>query len=135
MPCTNSKSLAQHIIEHEILGVGTSNGPSGDLTVVNGVPVFNDPVRNKQLSISRDVFYGTKKGRAKDVYLFTGNNVNLRKTGLRMPLNSTIVAASVQNSSLSTFTFHIRKNNSEINLYSISTVDSLGSHDKLANVD
>lgn len=135
MSCPSAKDIKDHIIMHEILGVGQGSGGT-DLTIVNGYPVFNDPQRgNKQLTVTRIPYEATKKGRTKNTTLQVSNGVALTKTGFRMPLAGTICLMSVNNSRTSTYSFHVRKKDSLINLHTVTVVAGQGGHDKLVNID
>ena len=134
MTCPNPKSLAQHIIEHEILGVSGDTGGGGDLTINQGYPVFTDILRSsKTLSIARNTLVASRAGRSKNVYL--DHNPSLLKTGMRMPRNGTITVVSVENSRNSTFVLEVRRNKVATALYSLNVTTALGNHDKLVNVD
>lgn len=130
------KDLENHLIEHEILGVTSGGGGGGDLTIVGGLPVFNDPTRgNKQMSIARLPYEATKTGRSKNVYLRAGEGIALTKTGFRMPYAGTVCLATAQNDRNSTFTFRLRKNGALTNLYSLAVTAAQGAHDKAVNLD
>ena len=62
-------SLKQHIVEHEILGVGQSSGGGGnpDQSVIDGYLTYTDPLRGKRLSVSRLSFTGAKKDKAENI--------------------------------------------------------------------
>jgi len=131
----NSKAISDHILMHEIIGVD-GNSTTGDLIITNGYPVYIDPTRgNKTLTIARNTFAGGKRGKAKNVLLFTEDGVNLQKTGIRMARKGTITMVSVENSKTNTFTLRVRKNGSVTNLTSLAVTAGLGNQDVSTNID
>lgn len=131
----SGKDVADHILMHEILGVGTEVN-DGALTIINGYPVYNDPTRsNKTLTIARNTFDAGKSGKAKNVYLFTDDRVSMLKTGIRMARKGTITIAAIENSKSNTFTLRIRRNGTTVNLASLSVVAGFGAQDTSLDVN
>lgn len=136
MSAPSCQDLENHIVAHAILGVTSGGGGGGSLTIVAGYPVFNDPTRgNKQMTIMRTSFEGTKKGRTKNTYLQAQSNIALTTTGFRMTNAGTIVLMSIQNDRSNTFTFHVRKNGALTNIASLAVTAATGAHEKTTNVD
>jgi len=132
----SGNEIARHIVIHEILGVTSGGGGSGELTIVSGVPVFQDPTRgNKQMSISRIPFEASKKGNVADTYLQSLNGIANSLVGNRMPYAGTIVSMTVQNDRSNTFLLRIRKNGSLTNLATLTVSSALGATDISTNVD
>jgi hypothetical protein len=135
MSCTSGASLKQHIIEHEILGVGSSGGGASG-TIIDGYLTYTDTSRaNKILSTSRLKFEASKKDKAEDVYLRVNNSLASSKSSFRMTHNGTITAASLQLSSASTCSLHIYRNGLTIPLLTLSLTATVGSHQNNLDVD
>jgi hypothetical protein len=133
MSCPTSKSIQQHIIEHEILGVGSSS--SADLLVIDGYPTYIDPSRGgKRLSTNRPIFIATKKAKAENVYLQTASSIASSKTGYRMLHNGTITSIVLQLSSSANVNLHIYRNNTLTPLVTLN-VNGQGGHSYSVNVD
>lgn len=126
--------LTEHIIAHEILGVGSSS--SVDLLIVDGYPTYIDTSRgNKRLSVPRSTFKAGRKFRASNVYLRTEDNIASSKTGYRMLHNGTITGISIQTSTTSTYNIEIRRNDLIIPLLNISVSSSTGYSSFSINTD
>jgi hypothetical protein len=129
--------LKKHIIEHEILGIGASSGGGGaSLTIIDGYPTYVDDSRGgKILSTSRLSFTATRRSKAEDIYLRSGEGIPTGQTGFRMIHAGTITAAALQLSDLATCTLHIYRNDLLIPIVVLPVVGSEGAHLNGLNAD
>lgn len=133
----NPSSLERHIIEHEILGIDTGFSGSGlsSLKVDGGRLWIYDSVRGKWLSSDTVIVTASRKGRAKNKYLDFENGVSSLATGFRITGPATIIGLAAQTRAQETWTIHVRKNNTETNIASLSINNLTGSHNNALNIN
>ena len=117
-------SLKQHIIEHEILGIGNNNSSSGSIDIIDGYPTYVDTSRgNKILSINRTTFSAYRKNKVENGWLTTNDIASSKNSG-RMLKKGTICGVSVSNSEVGTFKLIVCK---DLNLLTpLLSVDIIG---------
>lgn len=123
-------SIKKHIIEHEILGIGSST--SLPLQVVNGILYVFDSSRDIWVTSNRDVFAAGKDGRAKNIYLRAIDGQASNQNGYRVSRDSVITTVVAQSRGTAVWKTHIRTNGNESDLYTLE-ISGGGSHDN--NVD
>jgi hypothetical protein len=134
MGCPTAEAIKQHIIEHEILGIGGSSS-STDLLIIDGYPTYVDTSRGgKRLSTNRQTFTAAKKAKAEDVHLQTAAAIATSKTGYRMLHNGTITGIALQLSSTASVQLHIYRNNILTPLVTLN-VNGQGGHSYSVNAD
>ena len=91
--------------------------------------VYMYDIRDKWISINKIIFCFGNENKTKDQYLnyFVGRFPS-KTSGLRLSRNAIITSLSAQFASLSTGTFHIRKNNSSSNLVTLDVLNDYGKH-------
>lgn len=105
------RDIHQHILEHEIIGIG------GDVITSNGA-----------------TFMMSKKGRAKNVYLFLPNGVSSMIRGILLPKDATILSVVADSEGTQDWTLEIRKNGDTMSLFSLAATGGSG-FTQAANVD
>jgi len=131
-------SIADHIIEHEILGIddtGSAGVTVSGLWQADGVLWYEDTSRSKWLSADRATFGVASAGRAKNRYLSTWDGLELGVSGYRLPRDATLIAIAAQTRTAETWTVQIRKNDSATDLASLAIAASAGDHDTDIDVD
>lgn len=130
--CVTGKEIADHLLMHEILGVESSL-PTG-LTIVNGILYIYDDTRLKNLSSFRTTIVAGRSGRAKNVYLGVGDGQPSSSVGIRIPRPSTLTSISAQARGANSWLVHLRKNQSNVDLYTLNIITN-GIHDITLNLD
>jgi len=79
----------------------------------NGIILFYDTIRNKNLSITREnISFGINhKNISGERWLQTTGNIPSNILGYKVPRNGTITAATIQTQNLANCDFEIKKNN------------------------
>lgn len=125
---TCGTKIKQHILEHEILGLGNV------LTIGGRLWVY-DVIREKWLSVDRFQVIGGRNGRTRNIYLDTIDAMPFTLNGWRMIRDGTITSIAVQASSAPVWTLHVRKNGDPTNIASLQINGTLGAHITTINVD
>lgn len=110
---------------------------SGLTQDVNGILLFYDNSRSKNLSVTREsLTYGVDhKNISGDRWLQLTGQIPTNILGYKVPRNGTITAITVQTQNIATCNFYIRKNNSVTNIYTSSLVGVSNKVDDNLNVD
>lgn len=94
---------------------------------VNGVPVFQDTVRGKALSLTRPVFTASAFGNGiTDRYLKIGEVPTQALQGMVMPRNATITGLWAKSRSTANWTIEVRKNGVPLSLVSLAITAGQG---------
>lgn len=89
--------------------------------VVNGVPVFQDAIRSKTLSLARPVFTASAFGNnMSDRYLKIGEVPAQGSQGMVMPRDATITGLWAKSRSTGNWTIEIRKNGIPLSLVGLA---------------
>ena len=106
----------------------------GRVDIKNGILYTYDATRAKWITIQRNTLIFGRPGTTADQYLnFAGGGVS-SKSGYRMIRNGCITGISVQTSIEKNFIIHIRKNDDETNIVSL-TVSGFGKSETTTNVN
>ena len=135
----SSDSIADHIIEHEILGVTASTGAVGvtvsGLQTSDGILWFEDETRSKWLSVSRVTFGAGTAGRAKNRYLSAWDGLEIGVSGYRLPRDATLTAIAAQTRGSFSWTVRIRKNDNSSDIASLAISSASGGHNGSLDID
>lgn len=101
--------LHKHLIEHEIINEST--------TVSDGA-----------------TFMMTKRGRARNIYLYLPNGVNSMVQGILLPRAATVYAVVADSEGTQDWTLEIRKNGGTMSLFSLAAIGGSG-YTQTANLD
>ena len=117
----------------------TPTGTSGGQMFVSdddGILYIYDGTRSKWLSIDRTmVGWGRNSNNTSNEYLRQFNGALSNQNGWRMIRNGTITAISAQSDINQTWTFEIRKNDSNTVITSITMNNVQGNHNNTLNID
>ena len=93
----------------------------------NGIILFYDTTRNKNLSVTREnLTFGIKHSSIiGERWLQTTGNIPTNILGYKIPRNGVITSVTIQTKNNSNCLFEIKKNNDISTIYSINLVNSL----------
>lgn len=103
---------------------------------IDGILLFYDNIRTKWLSTSRESFlFGINhKNITTERYMLIGEVV-ASATGIRIPRNATITSISVQTKNTTTGSFKIRKNDSSVDLLTLTLSSEQGKSQNNISID
>jgi len=125
-------SLVDHIIEHEILGLDSS---LSNLKVSDDILWVRDSTRDKWLSSNRFNIFAARKGKTINGYLPLIDGLSSGVSSYRIIRPATIVAVAAHTKIAQTWTLRMRRNNTTIEIVSLSMVDSVGNHNTSTDVN
>lgn len=105
----------------------TTDIEDGRFSYKSGVLYGYDATRSKWLAVQRQSFFFGRTGTTADQYLNTAGGVISHGTGYRLPRNACVTGISVQTSTTKNYKIHLRKNNEEIDLVTLTVAGYGGS--------
>jgi len=112
-------------------------GPGAQFRQDNGLLLFYDTFRLKWISAAREnVTFGIDhRNVSNDRWMSLISSTYSNVVGYRIPRNATITAVTVQTQNLATCSFRIRKNNSPVNITTISLAAEAGKSNDDLDID